>query len=89
MEVRDFMPDEAVIAGIKTDLEKYEGERKEAERQLEWRVPVYLGAVAAIVVSLVIAFNGFADPDELWISTPHVVVYVGALFATPLPIRGP
>jgi hypothetical protein len=81
MEARDFMPDEAVIAGIRTDLETYEGERQRARRQVGWRVPVYLGGLAAAVAALAWGFNDFADPNEQWHSTPHLYLYVIALIA--------
>jgi hypothetical protein len=48
MEARDFMPDEAVIAGIRADLETYESERRAARRQGGWRAPGYLGLLAAV-----------------------------------------
>ena len=81
MEARDFMPDEAVIAGIRTDLETYEGERQRARRQVGWRVPVYLGVLAAAVAALAWGFNDFADPNEQWHSTPHLYLYAIALIA--------
>ncbi|HEV2898380.1 MAG TPA: DUF3137 domain-containing protein [Pseudaminobacter sp.] len=81
MEARDFMPDEAMIAGIRADLETYEGERRAARRQVGWRAPVYLGLLAAVVAALAWGFNDFADPNEQWRSTPHLYLYVCALFA--------
>ena len=81
MEARDFMPDEAVVAGIRTDIETYEGERQRARRRVNWRLLVYLAAVAAAVVALAIGFNDFADPHEQWHSTPHLYLYLGGLIA--------
>jgi hypothetical protein len=81
MEARDFMPGEAVIAGIRTDIEAYEGERQRARRGVGWRLPAYLVAVAAAVAALAFGFNDFADPREQWRSTPHLYLYVCALFA--------
>lgn len=81
MDARDFMPDEAVIAGIRKDLEKYETERRVARRRASWRVPVYLGVMAAAVAALAFGFNDFADPHEQWLSTPHLYLYLGAALA--------
>jgi hypothetical protein len=81
MEARDFMPDEAVIAGIRTDIETYEAERRRARWRVSWRLPIYLAAVVAAVAALAWLFNDFADAHEQWHSTPHLYVYVGALFA--------
>ncbi|WP_353644975.1 hypothetical protein [Mesorhizobium sp. WSM2239] len=75
------MPDEAVIAGIRTDIETYEGERQRARRKVGWRVPVYLGGLAAAVAALAYGFNAFADPHEQWHSAPHLFLYVIAMFA--------
>lgn len=81
MEARDFMPDEAVIAGIRTDLETYERERQAARREVSWRVPVYLGGLVAAVAALAYGFNKVADPHELWHSAPHLFLYVVAMIA--------
>ena len=45
MDAKGFMPDEAVIAGIRKDIERYEGERASAYAQVKWRVPVFLGVL--------------------------------------------
>jgi hypothetical protein len=81
MAAQDFMPREDVVTGIRRDIEQYESERARAYRQVQWRVPVFLGAVAVVAVLVAIAFNSFASPYEQWLSSPHIFLYVGALFA--------
>ena len=81
MDVKDFMPGDEVIAGIRADLEKYEAERRKARRSVRWRVPLFLGLLLALVVGLAYVFNGVADPNEQWFSTPHVFLYVIAFIS--------
>ena len=81
MDVKDFMPGDEVIAGIRADLEKYEAERRKARMSVRWRVPVFLGLLLALVVGLAYVFNGVADPNEQWLSTPHVFLYVIAFIS--------
>jgi len=83
MDTNKFMPDEATVAKIVSDLQAYEADRKTAHKQVSWRVPVFIGVYLAIIFILAIAFNSFADPREQWFSTPHVFLYVlgfGVLF---------
>ncbi len=81
MDARDFMPDDATIAGIKADLERYEAERRLVAAKVKLRVPLYLALVLVIVAVLAVAFNSFADPNEQWFSSPHVFLYFGGLVA--------
>ncbi|RVC28117.1 hypothetical protein EN893_23265, partial [Mesorhizobium sp. M7A.F.Ca.CA.004.04.2.1] len=76
METADFMPSETVIAGIRKDIEAYEAARASAVRQVRWRVPVFVGLVLVAVVLVAWLFNKVADPNEQWVSTPHVFLYV-------------
>ena len=50
MEAAEFMPDEAVVAGIRKSIETYEAGRASAYRQVRWRVPVFLGLLVVFVV---------------------------------------
>ena len=79
MEVVDFMPSEAVIAGIRRGVEDYEAKRASAQRQVRWRVPVFVGLVAFFVALIAWLFNAAADPHEQWFSTPHVFLYLGGM----------
>jgi hypothetical protein len=81
MDVKDFMPDEAVIAGIRKDIETYEELRAAAHRQVLWRVPVFVGLVLIVAAFIAYAFNDFANPYEQWLSTPHVFLYLGTVVA--------
>jgi hypothetical protein len=81
METADFMPSEAVIAGIRRDLDAYEAGRASAYRQVRWRVPLFIGLVVVFVVLMAWVFNKVADPYEQWLSTPHVFLYVGGIVA--------
>jgi hypothetical protein len=81
MDVQDFMPGDDVIAGIKADLDKYEAERSKAHRAVRWRVPVFMGLLIGAVAGIAVLFNGVADPNEQWLSTPHVFLYVIAFGA--------
>jgi hypothetical protein len=81
VEAMDFMPGEAVIAGIRTEIEAYEAERRQARRSKKWRIPAYLIAIMAAVAALAWLLNGFADPYEQWLSTLHLYLYICALFA--------
>ena len=76
MDVKDFMPDDAVVAGIKADLERYEAERSRVHRAVMWRVPVFLGLFLLAVFGIAWFLNIFADPNEQWFSAPHVFLYV-------------
>ncbi|MDX8456140.1 DUF3137 domain-containing protein [Mesorhizobium sp. VK9D] len=79
MEAADFMPSEAVIAGIRRGIEDYEAKRASAQRQVRWRVPVFVGLVVVFVALIAWLFNAAADPHEQWFSTPHVFLYLGGL----------
>ncbi len=81
MEDHGFMPSEAVLAGIREDVARYEAERVQAHRAVRWRVPVFLATAIAFVVALAHVLNGVADPFERWTSAPHVFVYFGAAVA--------
>jgi hypothetical protein len=81
MEAADFMPDEADIAGIKSNLAAYEAERASAYRQVRWRVPLFIGLALVFVALVAWLFNRIADPYEQWLSTPHVLLYVVGLVA--------
>ena len=81
MEAKDFMPEEAVTAGIKADLERYEAERSRAHRAVMWRVPVFDGLFLLAIAAVAYFFNSVADPNEQWLSTPHVFLYVIGFFA--------
>jgi hypothetical protein len=76
-----FMPGEEVVAGIRGDIEQYELERQKVHGQVMWRVPVFVGAVLVLAALLAYAFNSFASPYEQWLSSPHIFLYVGTLFA--------
>lgn len=77
MDTKNFMPDEAVVAGIRQDIAAYEVERMAAHRQVMWRVPVFLAVLAVVAAILAYALNSFASPYEQWLSTPHVFLYFG------------
>ena len=81
MDIQEYMPAPEVIAGIRNDMGKYEGERIAAQRAVRWRVPVFLGVFLAIVFGIALLFNGLADPFEQWFSAPHVILYVIAFIA--------
>ena len=81
MEAAEFMPDEAVVAGIRRNIEAYEAGRASAYRQVRWRVPVFLGLLLVFVVLVAWLFNKVADLNEQWFSTPHVFLYVVGFFA--------
>ena len=76
METADFMPSEAVTAGIRKDIETYEAARASAVRRVRWRVPMFVGLVLVFLVLVAWLFNKVADPNEQWFSTPHVFLYV-------------
>lgn len=82
MSAAGFMPDEAVIAGIRRDIEAYEAQRKAAIRSVRWRVPVYLGLLVVVVIGLAMVLNLGADPYELWFSTLHIYLYLAAFLAS-------
>ncbi|TIU56051.1 MAG: hypothetical protein E5W30_13550, partial [Mesorhizobium sp.] len=84
MEAADFMPNEAVIAGIRRGIEEYEAKRASAQRQVRWRVPVFVGLVAVFVALIAWLFNAAADPHEQWLSTPHVFLYLGGMIVAVL-----
>lgn len=79
MNAQDFMPSEAVLAGVRREIEAYEAERQKVRGAVTYRVPLYLALVVAAVAILAFAFNSFADPNEQWFSAPHVFLYVGGL----------
>jgi hypothetical protein len=81
MDAKGFMPDEAVIAGIRKDIEQYESQRAGAYAAVKWRVPVFFAVLIVPAVILAFAFNSFADPNEQWFSSPHMFLYVGTLAA--------
>src|SRR3954451_16038086 len=82
MDAKGFMPDDAVIAGIRKDIEQYESERASTYTAVKWRVPVFLAVLIVPAVILVFAFNSFADPNEQWFSSPHVFLYFATLAAS-------
>lgn len=84
MEAAEFMPSEEVIAGIKRDIEAYEAKRASAQKQVRWRVPVFLGLLVVAVGVVAWLFNVVADPNEQWFSTPHVFLYLGGFIAAVL-----
>lgn len=75
MQADDFMPSDAEIARIGKDIEAYEAERSVASRSVRWRLVGYLGGLATAIFLLAVAFNLFADPNETWLSPPHVFLY--------------
>ena len=79
MDANQFLPDEAAVAGISKDIETYEAGRLAAQRQIGWRVPLFMGGWAVATVALAWLFNVFADPSEQWASAPHMFLYVIAL----------
>lgn len=81
MDTKDFMPDEAAIASIKTDLQAYEADRQKAHGAVRVRVPVFIILLLIATVLLAYGINDFADPYEQWRSTPHIYLYFGALAA--------
>ena len=81
MKADDFMPGEAAIAGIKAEIERYEAERSWAHRAVMWRVPVSDGLTLAVIFAIAWFFNSLADPNEQWLSTPHVFLYIFGLAA--------
>ena len=81
MDSKGFMPDDAVIAGIRKDIELYESQRASAYAHVKWRVPVFVGAVLVVAALIAYGFNDFADPNEQWLSSPHVFLYFGTFVA--------
>jgi hypothetical protein len=81
MKADDFMPGEASVAGIKAEIERYEAERGRTHRAVMWRVPVFDGLTLAAVFAIAWFFNSLADPNEQWLSTPHVLLYIFGLAA--------
>lgn len=81
MASADLMPDASVIAGIQSDLQSYEARRAATQRQIRWRVPLFIGLVLLATLLLAGLFNGFADPYEQWVSTPHVFLYIAGIVA--------
>lgn len=81
METADFLPSEAVIAGLRKDIEAYEAQRASAYRRTHWRVPLFIGSVVVFVALVAWLFNAVADPNEQWFSTPHVFLYIGGFLA--------
>lgn len=81
MDAQDFMPSEAVLAGVRREIDAYEAERQKVRQAVAFRVPLYLAIVVVIVAILAFALNSFADPNEQWHSAPHVFTYVGGLIA--------
>lgn len=75
MDAAGFMPNEAVLSGIRKDIEAYEASRASAYRQVRWRVPLFIGLVLVAVYLIARLFNRFADPYEQWLSTPHIFLY--------------
>ncbi|RWM30991.1 hypothetical protein [Mesorhizobium sp.] len=84
MEAADFMPSDAVIAGIRRDIEAYEAKRASAQKQVRWRVPLFVGLVIVFVGLVAWLFNSAADPNEQWLSTPHVFLYLGGFIVAVL-----
>ncbi|RUW29047.1 DUF3137 domain-containing protein [Mesorhizobium sp. M1E.F.Ca.ET.041.01.1.1] len=84
MEAADFMPSEAVIVGIRHNIEAYEAKRASAQKQVRWRVPLFVGLVIVFVVLTAWLFNSAADPNEQWLSTPHVFLYLGGFIVAVL-----
>lgn len=82
METADFMPSEAVTAGIRKDIEAYEAARASAVRRVRWRVPLFVGLALLFVALVAWLFNKVADPNEQWFSTPHVFLYGIGLVAS-------
>lgn len=76
MSAAGFMPDEAIVTGIRRDIEAYEAQRKAAVRSVRWRVPLYLGLLLVVVAGLAIVLNFGADPFEQWFSTLHIYLYL-------------
>lgn len=76
MKADDFLPGEAVIAGIRADIDSYEAERRRVHRDRMWRVPMFDGLMLAAIFGLAWLFNSFADPNEQWVSPPHLILYV-------------
>ncbi|KQU76587.1 hypothetical protein ASC75_02965 [Aminobacter sp. DSM 101952] len=82
MSAAGFMPDEAVIAGIRRDIDAYEARRKAAKRSVLWRVPLFLGLLVLAIAVLAVVFNLAADPAEVWVSTPHLYLYAAAFLVS-------
>lgn len=79
MKADDFLPGEAVIAGIRADIERYEAERRRVHRSVRWRVPVFDGLTLIAVLAIAYLLNGIAHPQEQWISLPHIILYIFAI----------
>ncbi|RUU03221.1 DUF3137 domain-containing protein [Mesorhizobium sp. USDA-HM6] len=84
MEAADFMPSEADIAGIRRGIEAYEAKRASAQQQVRWRVPLFVGLIVVFVGLVAWLFNSAADPNEQWLSTPHVFLYLGGVIVAVL-----
>lgn len=80
MDAAGFMPNEAVLAGIRGDIDAYEASRAAAYAKVRWRVPLFVALLVVAVCLVALLFNQFADPYEQWLSTPHVFLYfLGAI----------
>lgn len=77
MAVDKHMPNEESVGAIKADLASYEAERGKAHAAVQWRVPVFLGGMLVGAFLIALFFNTFANRYEQWLSTPHVILYVG------------
>ncbi len=94
MDKHDFQPDEAATRAIRASVAEFETRRAATQRAALWRAPLYILILAIAVWLVGWAFNGVADPNEQWVSTPHIMLYVvavivafGLYFAAGSPLR--
>src|SRR5690606_4911644 len=76
MRAEDFLPGEAIVAGIKEEIERYEAERRRVNRSVGWRLAVFYGLTLVAVFAIAYLLNGVAHAQEQWISLPHIILYV-------------
>lgn len=84
MDAAGFMPSEAALAKVRSEIEAYEAEREKTGRAVWVRRVLFLAILAVLTIVLTLAFNSFADPREQFSSSPHFWLYVVAAILVPV-----
>jgi hypothetical protein len=79
MDKHDFQPGEAATSAIRASVAGFEKRRAATQRATMWQAPLYVLVLAIAVWLVAWAFNGVADRNEQWLSTPHIMLYVVAV----------
>lgn len=79
MDSRNFQPDQAALQTIRSKTADFEARRSAAKRARVLRAVLSLLVLVVAVWLVAWGFNTVADPNEQWLSTPHVLLYVIAL----------